>query len=59
MATNYTFYLEPATNRKRSRQQRKLDTQIYLETKGFDAKAVDCGKDVTEVLSIYKPTNFV
>ena len=50
MATNYTFYLETATSRRNTRQQRKIKDHIFLETKGFTAKAIDCGKDVTEVL---------
>ena len=50
MATNYTFYLETASRRHNSRQQRKIEDHIFLETKGFTAKAIDCGKDVTEVL---------
>ena len=50
MATNYTFYLETATSRQNTRQQRKIKNHIFLETKGFTAKAIDCGKDVTEVL---------
>ena len=50
MATNYTFYLETASRRHKSRQQRKIEDHIFLETKGFTAKAIDCGKDVTEVL---------
>ena len=50
MSTNYTFYLkQEKPGVQRYRQQRKIDNRIFLQTKGFNAKAVDCGKDVTEV----------
>ena len=50
MSTNYTFYLkQDKPGVQRYRQQRKIDNRIFLQTKGVDAKAVDCGKDVTEV----------
>ena len=48
MSTNYTFYLK-SNNGANSRQQRKIE-QISLLTKGFDAKAIDCGKDTTDVI---------
>ena len=50
MATNYTFYLQTGALEQNSRQQRKIQQHIFLQTKGFTAKAIDCGKDVTEVL---------
>ena len=50
MATNYTFYLETGTRQSNSRQERKIEDHIFLQTKGFTAKAIDCGADVTEVL---------
>ena len=50
MSTNYTFYLkQDKPGAERYRQQRKIDNRIFLQTKGFDGKAVDCGKDITEV----------
>ena len=50
MATNYTFYLETEARQPNSRRPRKLQDHIFLETKGFTAKAIDCGAKVTEVL---------
>ena len=50
MSTNYTFYLETDIDPKNSRQQRKLSDHIFVQTRGFNAQAIDCGKDVTDVL---------
>jgi len=52
MSTNYSFYLETDLDLQNSRQQRKLSelSHIFVQTRGFNAQAIDCRKDVTDVL---------
>ena len=60
MSTNYTFYLGPPTSKGEGRRgqrrvmaeqmrDKKRETSINLETRGFSARATECRRDSTVV----------